>query len=63
MRRQHLPDRESWNEKLIEIETNPAFQRMMVKSDADIRAGRVITHAEVVKASLAKSGGNKKRTE
>jgi hypothetical protein len=63
MRRQQVPDREGWNEKLLEIEGDPRFQRMMVESDADIRAGRVITHAEVVKDSQAKSGENKERTE
>jgi hypothetical protein len=63
MRRQHVPDREGCNEKLLEIEADPAFQRMMVESDADIEAGRVITHTEVVKASQAKSGESKKRTE
>lgn len=63
MRRQHVPDREGWNEKLLEIEADPAFQRMMVESDADIGAGRVITHVEVVRASQAKSEESKKRTE
>jgi predicted transcriptional regulator len=34
---------------LDEIETDSRFQRMMARSTADIRAGRVQTHAEVTK--------------
>lgn len=48
-------------DQLDRIESDPAFQEMMRKSDADIRAGRVIPHSEVVKMSRAKSAKSKKR--
>jgi predicted transcriptional regulator len=48
-------------ERLDKIEANPAFQEMMAKSDADIKAGRVIPHSEVVKLSRAKSARRRKR--
>jgi predicted transcriptional regulator len=41
-------------ERLDKIEADPAFQEMLRKSDADIRAGRVIPHEEVVRMSRAK---------
>jgi predicted transcriptional regulator len=47
--------------RLDNIEADPAFQEMMAKSDAEIRAGRVIPHSEVVKVSRAKSAKSKKR--
>jgi predicted transcriptional regulator len=47
--------------RLDKVESDPAFQEMMAKSDADIRAGRVIPHSEVVKMSRAKSAKSKKR--
>ncbi len=34
---------------LEEVESNPGLQRMMERSAADIRAGRLQTHAEVKK--------------
>ena len=37
---------------LEEVEDNAAFQRMMDRSASDIRAGRVYTHAEVIKRLL-----------
>ncbi len=36
--------------RLDEIEADPAFQRMMAESAADIRAGRIYTHEEVMRA-------------
>src|SRR6266436_2975308 len=33
--------------RLDKIEADPAFQEMMQRSDADIRAGRVVSHEEV----------------
>ena len=48
-------------DRLDKIEADPAFQEMMAKSDADIRAGRVLPHEEVVKMSRAKSAKSKKR--
>jgi predicted transcriptional regulator len=47
--------------RLDKVESDPAFQEMMAKSDADIRAGRVIPHSEVVTMSRAKSAKSKKR--
>jgi predicted transcriptional regulator len=44
-----------------EIETNPGFQAMMAKSAADIKAGRVIPHEEVVRRSRAKTAKGKRR--
>ena len=38
-------------DRLDKIEADPAFQAMMAKSDADIRAGRVTPHEEVVRRS------------
>jgi predicted transcriptional regulator len=48
-------------EHLDKIEAKPVFQEMMAKSDADIKAGRVIPHSEVVKLSRAKSARRRKR--
>jgi len=48
-------------DRLDKIEADPAFQKMMAKSDADIKAGRVIPHSEVVKMSHAKSAKSRKR--
>jgi predicted transcriptional regulator len=48
-------------DRLDRIEADPAFQDMMRKSDADIRAGRVIPHSEVVRMSRAKNAKSKKR--
>lgn len=48
-------------DRLDKVEANPAFQAMMAKSDADIKAGRVIPHSEVLKMSRAKSAKSKKR--
>jgi predicted transcriptional regulator len=48
-------------DRLDKIEADPGFQRMMEKSDADIKAGRVMTHAEVLKMSRAKNARSKKR--
>ncbi len=39
--------------RLDKIEADPAFQAMLAKSDADIRAGRVTPHEEVVRRSRA----------
>jgi predicted transcriptional regulator len=46
---------------LDKIEANPEFQKMMAKSDAEIRAGKLIPHSEVVKASRARSAKRKKQ--
>jgi predicted transcriptional regulator len=48
-------------DRLEEIETNPAFQAMMAKSAADSKAGRVIPHEEVVRRSRAKTAKGKRR--
>jgi predicted transcriptional regulator len=48
-------------DRLDKIEADPAFQVMMAKSDADIKAGRVIPHEEVVRMSKAKAAKGKKR--
>ncbi len=48
-------------DRLDRIEADPAFQEMMAKSDADMKAGRVIPHSEVVKMSRARSAKRKKR--
>ena len=48
-------------DRLDKIEADPAFQKMMAKSDADIKAGRVIPHSEVVKMSHARSAKSRKR--
>ena len=48
-------------DRLDKIEADPAFQKMMAKSDADIKAGRVISHSEVVKMSRARSAKRRKR--
>jgi predicted transcriptional regulator len=48
-------------DRLEKIEADPAFQKMMAESDADIRAGRVIPHSEVVKMSRARSAKSRKR--
>ena len=50
-------------EKLLDkIEADPKFQQMMAASDADIKAGRVISHEEVLKVVHGKTR-NKKRFE
>jgi hypothetical protein len=48
-------------DRLDKVEADPAFQKMMAKADADIRAGRVIPHSEVAKMSRAKNAKSKKR--
>jgi predicted transcriptional regulator len=48
-------------DRLEEIETNPAFQAMVAKSAADSKAGRVIPHEEVVRRSRAKTVKSKMR--
>jgi predicted transcriptional regulator len=48
-------------DRLDKVEADPAFQEMMAKADADIRAGRVIPHSEVAKMSRAKSAKSKNR--
>jgi predicted transcriptional regulator len=48
-------------DRLDKIEADPAFQKMMADSEADIRAGRVMTHEEVLRMSRAKSAKRKKR--
>jgi len=48
-------------DRLDKIEADPAFQAMMARSDADIKAGRVIPHDEVVRMSKAKGAKGKKR--
>jgi len=48
-------------DRLDKIEADPSFQKMMAKSDADIKAGRVIPHSEVVKMSRATSAKRRKR--
>jgi predicted transcriptional regulator len=48
-------------DRLEEIETHPAFQAMMAKSDADIKAGRVISHEEVIRRSRPRPAKGKRR--
>jgi predicted transcriptional regulator len=48
-------------DRLDKIEADPAFQAVMAKSDADIKAGRVIPHEKVVRMSRAKAAKGKKR--
>jgi predicted transcriptional regulator len=48
-------------DRLDKIEADPAFQKMMAKSDADIKARRVIPHSVVVKMSRAGSPKSRKR--
>ncbi|HEY1468416.1 MAG TPA: hypothetical protein VGF61_05190 [Candidatus Acidoferrum sp.] len=48
-------------DRLEQIETDPAFQTMMAKSNADIKAGRVIPHEEVVRRSRTKTAKGKRR--
>ena len=40
--------------RLDEIEADPGFQRMMERSAEDVRAGRVVSHAQVKKRSRSK---------
>src|SRR5258708_24879222 len=47
--------------RLDKIEGDPAFQKMMAKSDADIKARRVIPHSEVVKMSRPRSAKRRRR--
>jgi predicted transcriptional regulator len=47
-------------DRLDKIEADPAFQKMMDESDADIKAGRVMTHAKVMKLSRAKNARKKR---
>jgi len=48
-------------DRLDEIENDPAFQEMIKKSDADIKAGRVIPHEEVVRGIRARHKRRKKQ--
>ena len=48
---------EGYEATLEEIEANPEFVKMMARTDADIRAGRVYTQKEVERRVC----GNKKR--
>ena len=43
-----------FDNQLDEIEAEPGFQQMMDRSAADIRAGRVVTHAQVKRRSRSK---------
>jgi predicted transcriptional regulator len=47
-------------DRLDKIEAEPAFQAMMARSDADIKAGRVTPHEEVVRRSRALSRRGRK---
>jgi predicted transcriptional regulator len=46
-------------DRLEQIEADPAFQSMMAKSDEDIRMGRVVPHKEVVRMHRALSKAKK----
>jgi len=48
--------------RLDKIEADPAFQAMMARSDAEIKAGRVTPHEEVVRRfrALSKRIANKR---
>ncbi|MGB2678950.1 MAG: hypothetical protein WAN12_17850 [Candidatus Acidiferrum sp.] len=48
-------------DRLEKIEADPAFQAMMARSDADIKAGRVTPHEEVVRKSRGLSGRKRKK--
>jgi len=41
-------------DQLLEMESNADFQRMMEQSAVDIRAGRIVSHAEVKKRARSK---------
>ncbi len=45
-------------ERLDEIEADPAFQKMMSESDAAVRAGRLTSHEQVKRIAAVR---NKKR--
>jgi len=45
-------------ERLDEIEADPAFQKMMSESDAAVRAARLTSHEQVKRIAAAR---NKKR--
>ena len=47
--------------RLDKVEADPAFQAMMARSDADIKAGRMTSHEEVVRKSRALSRCERKR--
>jgi predicted transcriptional regulator len=47
--------------RLNDIESDRAFQSMMAKSDADIKAGRVTAHEDVVRSSRALSKRKSKK--
>jgi len=48
-------------ERLDRIEADPAFQAMIARSDADIKAGRLTPHEEVVRKSRGLSGRKRKK--
>lgn len=48
-------------ERLDRMERDADFQGMMARSEADIKAGRVISHEEVVQRSRAKVRKGRKR--
>jgi predicted transcriptional regulator len=48
-------------DRLEQIEEDPAFQAMMAKSDEDIRMGRVVPHDEVVRMHRALSKTKKSK--
>jgi predicted transcriptional regulator len=48
-------------ERLERIEDDPAFQKMMAEADADIRAGRVTPHSEVMRMARARVRKNRKK--
>jgi predicted transcriptional regulator len=46
-------------DRLEQVEADPAFQAMMAKSDEDIRRGRVVSHAEVLRKHRARAKAKK----
>jgi predicted transcriptional regulator len=51
----------SLEDRMAEIEAEPAFERMMRQTSADIKVGRVVSHALVKKAHSKKLAGNIRR--
>jgi hypothetical protein len=54
MRKQFVHDKRT-SQLLDKIEADPSFQEMMAKSDAEIAAGRLISHTQVLRKFSSKS--------
>jgi predicted transcriptional regulator len=60
--REALKTYAAMEQRLGEIEKDPTFIKMMKKSDADIRAGRIVPHEEVVKTVREKTRNSRLRS-